>query len=154
MARKRARKNKRQSSRRKSGISLINLAETVALTNAVTQTAFNTDVYNFVMGGDGLGGNTVAGASVISLKELFNPEQSASVRTMQTGRVGSSYSQMKVGNTYSLVAQNVRDNWMSGAAQMVLIPIGFKFGRKLAAPAVNKINALLRKAGVASLVKV
>lgn len=154
MARRKARKTKRKSTRGKGGISLINLAETVALTNAVTQTAFNTDVYNFVMGGDGLGGNTVAGASVISLRELFNPEQSASVRTMQTGRVGSSYSQMKVGNTYSLVAQNVRDNWMSGAAQMVLIPMGFKFGRKLAAPAVNKINALLRKAGVAGLVKV
>jgi len=154
MARRRARKTKRKSTRGKGGISLINLAETIALTNALTNTAFNTDVYNFVMGGDGLGGNSVTGASVISLKELFNPEQSASVRTMSTGRVGSSYTQMKVGNTYSLVAQNVRDNWMSGAAQMVLIPLGFRFGRKMAAPAVNKINAMLRKAGISKIVKV
>ena len=54
----------------------------------------------------------------------------------------------------SLVQANLQDNWMTGAVQMVTIPLAFRFGKHLAKPAISKVNALLRKAGVASTVKV
>ena len=107
--------------RRKQGISLLGVAETVALSNAATTTLFNVNAVDFVMGGANFGGQ-----NEVTLRELFNPMQAGMATTLQ----------------------------LQGATQMVTIPLAFRIGKQLARPAISRVNALLRKAGVASTVKV
>jgi len=57
-------------------------------------------------------------------------------------------------STMAIVQENLRQNWVMGATQMVTIPLAFRIGKQLARPAISRVNALLRKAGVASTVKV
>ena len=56
--------------------------------------------------------------------------------------------------TMAIVQENLRQNWVMGATAMVTIPLAFRLGKQLARPAISRVNALLRKAGVASTVKV
>ncbi len=149
MARRKGRKTQRR--RRKSGISILGVAETVALSNVATQTLFNTNAYDFLMGGSQFGqGNQ------ITLRELFNPMQSERrvIGASPSGMARPVYGTVETGSTMAIVQQNLQANWMSGAVQMVTIPLAFRFGKQLAKPAISKVNALLRKAGVASTVKV
>ena len=149
MARRKARKTTRR--RRKSGISILGVAETVALSNVATQTLFNVNAYDFLMGGSQFGtGNQ------ITIRELMNPTQAVQIATTGTsGGFGQPQRQyMQNQSTMALVQQNLQANWMSGAIQMVTIPLAFRFGKQLARPAISRVNALLRKAGVASTVKV
>lgn len=145
MARRKGRKTQRR--RRKSGISILGVAETVALSNVATQTLFNTNAYDFLMGGSSFGN-----ANQITIRELMSPTQTTRIQVGQNlgGRV---YATGET-STMAIVQQNLQANWMSGAIQMVTIPLAFRFGKQLARPAISRINALLRKAGVASTVKV
>ena len=139
MARKSRKKTQRR--RRKSGISVLGVAETVALSNVATQTLFNVNAWDFVQGGSNFGA-----ANAITLRELMNPTQTQTAR----GPGGTiSYAT----NTMSLVQQNLQQNWIMGATQMVTIPLAFRIGKQLARPAISRVNALLRKAGVASTVR-
>ena len=147
MARRRGRKTQRR--RRKSGISILGVAETVALSNVATQTLFNVNAYDFLMGGSGFGG-----LNQITIRELMNPMQTARGTVPSTGGSLAGRNYTTSGNTMDLVQQNLQANWMNGAIQMVTIPLAFRFGKQLARPAISRINALLRKAGVASTVKV
>jgi len=145
MAKRRGRKTQRR--RRNSGISILGVAETVALSNVATQTLFNVNAYDFLMGGSSFGtGNQ------ITIRELMNPTQVTGYRQgSASGRI------VRVENTEStmaLVQSNLKENWMNGAIQMVTIPLAFRLGKQLARPAISRVNALLRKAGVASTVKV
>jgi hypothetical protein len=134
-ARRRGMKKKR--SRRKQGVSLIGLAETFALANVVTQTMFKTNPIQFFTGDNAA--MTAAGTSNISLRELFRGNQHSS---------GSdTYSTMNV------IKRNVEQQWVNGAIQMVLIPVGFKLAKGIARPAISRTNRLLNKSGVGSTVK-
>lgn len=132
--------------RRKQGISIINTAEAVALASAATQTLFNVNAFEFVMGNQA--GFTAAGANAISLRELLNP-------TQQTGKIGliGGGSMATSASTMSLVQDNLKANWLDGSIKMVTIPLAFRFGKALGKPAINKINAVLRKANIASTVR-
>jgi hypothetical protein len=146
MARRRTKKTTRR--RRKSGISILGLAETVALSNVATQTLFNVNAYDFIVGS----GTNFGRGDQLTLRELMNP-------TQVTG-----YTQVNVGNriqnreqtagTMSLIQANLKENWMTGATGMIVVPLAFKLGKKLSSPAINKINKVLRQAGIASTIKV
>jgi len=146
MARRKGRKTQRR--RRKSGISILGVAETVALSNVATQTLFNVNAYDFLMGGSAFGG-----ANQITIRELMNPTQSVRIGTGQVGLGGQQYVSGST-PTMSIIQSNLQQNWVNGAMQMALIPLGFRFGKQLAGPAIRRVNALLRKAGIASTVKV
>lgn len=146
MARRNGRK-KTSRRRRKQGISLLGVAETVALSNAATSTLFNVNAYDFIVGGNNFGG-----ANQVTLRELFNPMQTDTTRLSLAG--GGNYMSTTQSPTMAIVQQNLKDNWIMGATQMVTIPLFFRVGKQLARPAISRVNALLRKAGVASTVKV
>ena len=133
--------------RKKQGISLINAAETVMLANVATQTLFNTNAYEFIVGNQA--GMTARGVNAISLRELFQANQA----TYTTRAMGGATQTVNVG-TFGVVKDNLAANWMTGVAGMILIPLGFKFGRRIAAPAIRKSNKLLKDVGIASTVKV
>ena len=145
MARRRNRR-KPATRRRKQGISIINTAEAVALASAATQTLFNVNAFEFVMGNDK--GFTAKGANAISLRELFNPNQT----TGKIGLIGGG-AMTTSASTVSLIQQNLANNWLEGSIKMVTIPLAFRFGKAMGKPAINKINAVLRKANIASTVR-
>jgi len=154
MARKRKMKTRR---RRKQGISLLGLAETVALTNVVTQTAFNVNPVEFLTAKHGqIGGRAFYGTgSQITLRELFSPTQvtggqrgNPQAGQMQGGIVAAT------ANTTDIVMNNLKENALSGVLGMITVPLTFKLIKNFGRPAISKINATLRKAGIASTVKV
>ncbi len=147
MARRKGKKMTRR--RRKSGISLLNVAETVALSNVATQTLFNVNAYDFIVGGSNFGAG-----NAITLRELFNPNQTTqAIRQTGSSMRPQTYT-ANAGPTMGLIQANLRENWLMGATGMVTIPLIFRISKQLGRPAISKINALLRKAGVASTVKV
>jgi len=150
MARRKGRKTTRR--RRKQGISLLGVAETVALSNVATQALFNTNAVDFVMGGNNFGN-----ANQITLRELFKPTQTMRMTGPGAGGSGlgsgTSYN-VEAGSTFSLMQANLQSNWVQGAIGMVTVPLVFKGIKAVGRPAISKMNALLRRAGIASTVKV
>ena len=146
MARK---KGKMKRARRKQGISILGVAETVALSNVATQTLFNVNAYDFI-----LGGSNFQGGNQITLRELFNPMQTVTATRPQAGSLNPRSYTAQAGQTTDLIAQNLKANWLQGTIGMVTVPLMFRVGKQLARPAISRVNSLLRKAGVASTIKV
>jgi hypothetical protein len=119
------------------GVSVIGIAETTMLLNVATQTLFRTNPYEFLVGNNSY--MTAGGTSSMSLKELF--------KTNQHSSGAANYETMEV------IKSNFKAQWFSGALQMALIPIGFKFGKQLARPAISRTNRLLNKSGIGSTLK-
>jgi len=151
MARRSRKKTQRR--RRKSGISLLNVAETVALSNVATQTLFNVNAYDFIVGGSQFGAG-----NAITIRELMNPSQITGYTTGYSGNPNTGSARRTTvatsESTMSLVKANLSENWITGVIGMVTIPLGFRVAKQLGRPAISKINSLLRKAGVSSTVKV
>ncbi len=145
MARRKSRRKTRR--RSKQGISIVNTAETIMLANVATQTLFGTNAWNFLVGNQA--DMSASGIYSISLKELFQQNQAS-----YTSRAMGGGTTTSVVSTMDVVKRNLSENWMTGAAQMVLIPLGFKFGKQIARPAISRTNRLLKKAGISSTVKV
>ena len=147
------RRMKRKRTRRKQGISLLGVAETVALANVGTNTLFNTNAFEFLTATTSNG--SYGTGNQIVLRELFKPTQTQRIQTssqMQIGRPG--FSTVQAGNTFDLVMQNAKTNAVSGIVGMITVPLTFKAIKTIGRPAISKVNSLLRKAGVASVVKV
>ena len=143
---KRNGKKKTQRRSRQKGVSLIGLAETYMLTGVLTKTMFNTTPAEFLMGSANAPGyGMVSGTNSIGIRELFSRMQGAG-----TNRFGN---QTGGKSTAMVIRENVEANAVNGIAGMILIPLGFRFGKQLAAPATRRINTLLGKAGVANTVK-
>jgi hypothetical protein len=136
MARRRTTK-KTTRTRKKQGVSILGMAETYALLNVASQTAFNTNVVQF------LTSRHISGSSSITLNELMKGGQYFYDRPDVAGVQGSGY----------YIMQNLRNNWVKGATQMVIIPMAFRFGKKLGRPAITRTNRLLNQAGIGSTVK-
>ena len=119
----------------------------VMLANVATQTLFNTNAYEFIVGNQS--DMKARGVNAISLRELFQANQA----TYTSRQMGGGTATVSVG-TFGVVKDNLAANWMTGVAGMILIPLGFKFGKQIARPAISKTNRLLSKAGISSTVKV
>ena len=124
------RKAKRKTRRRKTGVSLLNVAETYALTNVATQTFFNTNPVTFLVGNTKAG--MASGIAAISVKEIFG---APNIMGKQ-------------------IQKNIANNWMMGVGGMILIPIFFRVGKAIARPAISKTNRMLGKVGISKTVKV
>lgn len=109
------------------------------LLNVATQTLFRTNLMTFVSGSPGLTNGGAYGTSAMSLAELMKGNQHSSG--------AEAYS------TINLIRSNLKAQWVDGAIQMVVIPLGFKFAKQLGKPAISRTNRLLNKAGVGSTVK-
>jgi hypothetical protein len=145
MVTRRKKKTTRRS--RQKGVSILGVAETYMLASAATQTLFNMNALEFVMGAPGAPSwGTGAGYNKIGLKELFSKTQYQGNNKM--GGIGSQRP------TIDLIKENLNENWGKGVASMILIPLGFRVGKQVARPAISRTNRLLGKAGIANTVKV
>ena len=137
MAKKRGKAKRR--SRRKTGVSVLGVAETIMLLNVATQAAFNTGVWTF------LTSKAEPNSHVITLGELINPKGRFFNNPKLPGSEdGASFYIMK----------NLKENWVAAAGKMIVIPIGFRFGKQLAKPAISRANRLLTKGKIAQTVKI
>lgn len=143
-ARRRSRK-KKTTRRKKQGVSLIGVAETVALLNVASETMFNNNVYDFIMGTSG----AASGTYRLTLKELLGGLGPESSRVYAPTASGNNHSATYMG----VVGHNIKSNWVKGATGMIVIPLAFKMGKNLARPAISRTNRLLNKSGVGSTVK-
>ena len=134
---KRRQSKKRRTSRKKQGVSLLGVAETVMLLNVASEAAFNTSAYQFIAG------NSAPGSATITLKELISPAGRFTDNPNITGVQGPSH----------YIMSNLKKNWLGAAGMMIVIPLGFKFGKQLARPALTRTNRLLNKSGIGSTVK-
>jgi hypothetical protein len=115
------RKSKAQPRRRTAkNINILNIAESALLANAVTQGLFNSNLKDFVMGTQNGKYNPGAdGGDRLTLPEIFG---------VGPGGFGGSYgSKPQVGfeNFSSAVTTNAKNNFMTMATSLILIPIGF-----------------------------
>lgn len=138
----------KRSRRKKSGVSIIGLAETAVLTSVVTQTLFNVNAYDFFMAPTAPGGNAM------TIRELLSTSGQATGMESYKGAYGKTYQRQGYSPTIDLVVENLKANWVMGGLQMVLIPAAFKAGKTIARPAISRANRLLGKANISSTVKV
>ena len=129
MARRRKTKSKRRS---KQGVSLLGIAETYMLLNVATQTLFNNDPINFIVGKDSGGPNS----AVLNVKEMFGYGTHGG-----PGIYGPTADKLGIAQTF-------------GAMTMHNLSIGFRLTKAVARPAISRTNRLLNKAGVGKTVKV
>jgi len=106
------------------------------LLNVASRAAFNTDIWQFLTAKSATGSSTITLSELISGGSFYDP---AHIKGVQ----GASY----------YIGDNLKKNWLNAAGMMILIPVGFKFGKQLGRPAISRTNRLLNKAGVGSTVK-
>jgi hypothetical protein len=143
------RRSKKKTTRRsrQKGVSILGVAETYMLASVATNTLFNMNAIEFVMGAPGAPSwGTGQGYNKIGLKELFSTTQFQGNNKL--GGIGSQRP------TMDLIKENLNNNWGKGVAGMILIPLGFRVGKQVARPAISRTNRLLGKAGIANTVKV
>jgi len=124
------------------------------LTSVATKTLFNVDALEFVMGNPanpkGVWGFT-AGQNKIGLRELFSMKQYETVS-------GSPGNYKLTGGasapTTAIIKENLQANAFTGITGMILVPLSFRIGKKLAAPAINRANRLLNDVGIGRTIKV
>jgi len=142
-------KAKRRRSR-KTGISILGVAETAMLLNVATNAMFNNSLMGFLSGPSS---GAAAGTYKITLRELMGQYGAANdpnkPRVYGPTAAAAGHPQTFAG----AIGYNIKRNWIGAAGQMILIPIGFRFGKAIAKPAINRTNRLLTKAKVAKTVK-
>tara|TARA_R110002012_G_scaffold211793_1_gene382726 strand:- start:299 stop:760 length:462 start_codon:yes stop_codon:yes gene_type:complete len=152
-----ARRKKTQRRRKKQGVSIIGMAETVALANVATNTLFNLNAYDFVFSkrselADGT--MTYGTGNEITLMELFSFNQYTGTQRQIVAGTNRMSNVNQFDTSFNLITENLKANWVSGVAGMVLVPAAFRIGKSFARPAISRANRLLGKAGVSSTIKV
>jgi len=138
------RKTKAKRRRGNSAISITQVAEGLMIANVGTQAMFNSNAWDFLTAGTTLNPNTKwtgQGSQVISLKELIAWPSSAT---------GGSFAGMSQGE---VIMQNVKENALQAGISALLIPVGFKVGRRLLRRPISMGNKLLKQAGLRSVVR-
>lgn len=156
MARRKSRSKSRRSSPKRTN--LLNVAQSVILGNAVTQTLFNTNMYEFVTGRiDGAFTPGVAGqSSQITLPELLGAGMGVGATSSTVGSgifqqtinmPGASYGGVH-GSFGQALKDNLSANAVSGLTTMIVTPIAFKVISRLAKKPRAEFNKLARTVGL------
>mgnify|MGYP003133041660 CR=1 FL=1 len=146
MARRKMKRKTR--TRRKTGINVLNLAQSVVIANATTQGLFGTNLAEFLTGKvDGKFNPGADGYSVITLPELLGFSKDG----FSLNRIGGNYGGMSF-------TKGVQYNFARKGPQMlatlVIVPAAFKVASKLTAKPRRDANKLLDMAGLKSVVSV
>ena len=123
------------------------------LLNAITEGAFRTSPIEFFLTPKGFNKVGADGTWTVSLPEI-----------LKMGTSGAAYGGVKSDTLMEVVKSNLGMNsggagnrpnrWVAVAGQMIAIPLAFKFGKKLARPALTRTRALLKQAGLKGTVTV
>lgn len=140
----RRRSQKKRTRRKFTGINLTNAAEAYLQTSVITETMFNVNPIEFVLGrtSAGLGGpgrslGFVSGRQKIGMTELL-------------GMTGGH----ETSDVLEQVKQNVQDNWVEGLVKTAGITIGFRMGKKLLKRPRAQINRGIHSLGLGDAIRV
>lgn len=138
-----ARRKKRTSRRRFTGVNLVTAAEAVVGANILTQGLFNTDPLAFLIGKDSSG--------------YFRPDLAIS-DTGGKHRIGIGellgLGGRDIETQWGYVVQNAKDNVASIVVQSVIAGVGFKLGKKLLAKPRREINKAFKMIGIGNSIRV
>jgi len=148
MARRRTRTRKVNRRRTpKAMFNILDVAQSFVLANAGTKFAFGTNVVPFLTEGWLTPkSNATNNSWEVSAAELFD---------LVTGGTGSISATGFPGGLMDVIKHNIQSTeGKTALATMILAPVFFKAGKKVAAPAIRSTNKLIRQAGLGTLVKV
>ena len=135
-------------SRRKPAVSVLKVAESALVAQAITQGMFNTDLKTFIMGGGSAAGVNPTGGAMITASELIAGLTGGSAGTMGVMKVPGGTRAW--GDTLGgQLKENIKDNGAMLLFNLVAIPAGFKIAKRvLAKPLLNPINKQIRNLGI------
>lgn len=137
-------------SRRKPAVSVLKVAESALVAQAITQGMFNVDLRTFIMGGGSAAGVNPTGGQMITASELLSGLTGGSAGTsgyMKT--VGTTRGKYWGGSLGEQLTSNLKDNGAMLLFNLVAIPTGFKIAKRvLAKPLLNPINRQMRNLGI------
>jgi len=129
-------------SRGKPATSVLKIAETALVANAVVNGMFGTGLRSFFTGRTGTSTiyNPNTADTAVTLPEMLGIDQMGK-------RSGQSivFKQIDAGVQMDNIKTNLKENGVAMAMQVIGIPFAFKVGKKfLAKPIINPVNKLLR----------
>ena len=137
--------------RRSKTTSVLKIAESALLADAITKGVFNADLRNFLMSTTGAASTSGTKFTQITLRELLSGISGGSYDTQYTMTQGGKKS--VYGNTISeQIMDNLKKNGLMLAFNLVAIPVAFRVGKRvLAKPLINPLNRQIRNMGVREL---
>ena len=94
------------------------------------------------------------GAGVITLKELVTGVADTRAAAGGMSKPGTTVYSATGGNPYAQVASNFQSNWVNIMFETALTTAGFRIANKVLSKPKNKINAMLRTAGLGTTVQI
>jgi hypothetical protein len=131
----------------------LNIAETYLLLNAVTQGAFRTNPWEFLVSPQGLSKVGADGTWVVSLPELLAKGTSGGAYRGVASNEVMDVIKANLGLD-SKLAGNRSGEWMKVAGQMIFIPLAFRLGKKIARPVLTRTRKMLKDAGLKGTVTI
>lgn len=138
------RRTKTRTRRRFTGVNLLNLAETAAYANIITQTAFKAPLGEFLTGKVGAGAS-----NQLTLRELIDGALGGSA-----GQHSSFTTQFGSGGIINTVRANTQGQLGQMAISLAATGIGFTLAKKLTSKPRRQMNQLLKMGGLGSTVRV
>lgn len=138
------RRTKARTTRRFTGVNLLNLAESVVYANIASEAMFNVSAVEF------LRGSTGGGSRGITLKELINSAQGGTGGVALATASAGGFAQ----NAFGAVGKNLQENAVDAAIKMVGAGVGFKIAKRLTSKPRSQLNRLLKMGGLGSTVRV
>jgi len=129
-------------SRGKPATSVLKIAETALVANAVTTGMFGAGLKSFFTGRTGTSTiyNPNVNDTAVTLPEMLGIDQMG----LKSGQPVV-YRQVDAGVQMDNIKNNLKENGLSMAIQVIGIPFAFKMGKRLLArPVINPVNKLLR----------
>jgi len=144
------RRTKKRTTRRFTGVNLLNLAESIVYANIASETMFNLSIREFL--DPNHPGYVVGetGSNNVTLKELMNSLAGGTGGVDANTARAVGFSQ----NAFGAVGQNLKVNAVKGALSMVGTGIGFRIAKRLTSKPRAQMNKLLRMGGLGSSVRV
>ena len=147
MARRKS-KQKRRSSPKTTNV--LKVAEAIVVGSAATKMFFGTNLFEFTTGR--LNGNTMSesSGSIFNTTQITLPELVGFGKGVESAQGGDQYS--RYGGLYGnqtiggVVQDNIKEYGLSSISTMVIAPLAFRFGGRLAAPIRRQFNSLAKQA--------
>jgi len=156
-----ARGKKKQKRRKDTAVSITGLAEGLMLANVATSGLFNLSLKDWAMDGWTAGSTGLAAhPNQLSLYEMIygNASQTVSVALPGGGGYGTGPSSTTMtltpGSNTEVITQNARANMFPMITQSILIPVGFRVGKRFLRKPIRMGNKLLKQAGLRQMVKI
>ena len=150
MARKKS-KSKAPRRRKSKAINLLNLGEGLLVGNIITETVFNSNMWDFFTAGSGLPFSQEFaksdGTMKVTLLELIQWKGDAS-------NVGSAFGTEFGTGRMDVIKQNLQANLLGGVLTLAGVKVGSKILKKQLRPTFKQVNQVIDMSGFGQMVKV